>query len=82
MYQRNLIVQSEAETHDDANNKKSKAGKADAVDMSRCEERSWLQSRTTALILKEFPDGNSFTSNDWGRCYAQARKEWNDKEAW
>ena len=68
------------DTHNDANNKKAKAGKVDAVDMSQCEMRSWLQSRTTKLILEEFPYGNSFEDTDWARCYAQARKEWNEKE--
>jgi uncharacterized protein YecT (DUF1311 family) len=68
------------DTHNDANNKKAKAGKVDAVDMGQSEQRSWIQSRTTELVLKEFPDGNSFESSDWSRCYAQARKEWNEKE--
>ena len=68
------------DTHNDAKNKKAKAGKVDAIDMAQSEQRGWLQSRTSQLILKEFPDGNSFKSADWSRCYAQARKEWNEKE--
>ena len=67
------------DTHNDADNKKTKAGKVNAVDMSGSEERSWIQSRTVELVLAEFPDGNSFTGDDWSRCYAQARKEWNGK---
>ena len=68
------------DTHDDANNKKSKAGKVNAVAMEKSEERSWMQHRTCELITKEFPDQNSFTGDDWTRCYAQARKEWNVRE--
>jgi hypothetical protein len=45
------------------------------------EKHSWLQSRTTKLILAEFPDANSFTSADWSRCYKQAKEEWNETKA-
>lgn len=58
---------------------KDKAGKGQPLDPAKSEERSWLQSRTVALILKEFPDGNDFSGDDWSRCYKQAKKEWNGK---
>ena len=68
--------------HDDTNKKKSKTKTKhiNSLDPARSDERSWLQSRTAELILKEFPDGNSFNDSDWSRCYAQAGKEWNDKK--
>lgn len=59
---------------------KKKAGISSPVDMSRCEERSWIQSRTVALLKETDLTGNKFTSDDWSRCYWQAVEEWNDKE--
>jgi hypothetical protein len=42
---------------------------------------SWLQSRTTKLILAKCPDGNSFTEAEWSECYKQAKEEWDEKKA-
>jgi hypothetical protein len=61
--------------HDD-NKKKESGGKKSPVDMTRCEERSWIQSRSVELIKVIDPIGNSFTSSDWSRCYKQAKEEW------
>ena len=82
MHQRSLIAHElpSKDTHDDANNKKSKSGSLDAVDMSKSDERSWLQARTAELILKEFPSGNFFENSDWSRYYAEARKEWDERQ--
>ena len=57
-----------------------KAGVVSPIDMSKCEERGWIQSRTVALIKEIDPTGNKFTDGDWSRCYWQAVEEWNDKE--
>lgn len=58
---------------------KKKAGIDTQIDMSRTAERSWIQKRTSELILEEFPDGNSFVASDWSRCYKLAVKEWSEQ---
>jgi hypothetical protein len=60
--------------------KKYEGTNGQPLDPARSEERSWMQSRTVELIMKEFPDGNGFSDKDWSRCYQQARKEWDEQE--
>jgi len=67
-------------THDDAGNKKQKAGKSSAVDPAKSDERSWIQARTAELVIEKHPDGNSFTNELWSSCYKQAKKEWTNAE--
>lgn len=52
----------------------------DSVDMSKCEERSWIQRRTCELIKELDPSCNNFTSQDWSGCYWQAKKEMDARE--
>lgn len=83
MHQKSLISSSAqpkpSNTHDDAGNKKAKAGKATPVDIDECDKRSWIQSRSVALVLEAHPDGNSFTSEFWSECYARAKGEWDER---
>ena len=63
--------------HDDGANKKNqKASKKNPIDPAGSDERSFLQSRTSALALLEFPDGNGFSDEDWSRFYKQAKEDW------
>lgn len=61
--------------HGDGKKDKAGAGR-DAIDPARSEERSWIQARAIELVKVIAPDGNGFTSDDWSRCYKQAKEEW------